>query len=393
MAEGKLGGGAAGSMGRKLTTEEFVDRSRRVHGDKFDYSRVEYLRSHRHVCIICKTHGEFWQNPSSHMKGHGCNACSTEVAAEKIVLSTDEFIERAIAVHGERYNYDSAVYRGVKHPVEIECKLHGVFSQVASTHLAGSGCRSCALFSAKEKRSLSFADFVSRSTSAHGGKYIYHESTGFHSKEKVRITCPIHGEFSQQADNHMRGRGCSECANSVKSEKKMIDPGDFFSRCNDVHIGRYAYDCSSYTGTLENIDIRCPVHGIFTQNAGHHLRGVGCPRCSNQSTGEREIARCLQSLGVEFECQAKFAGLKRCRYDFFIRSRSLLIEYDGVQHFSPVDRFGGEERLRSVKRSDERKNRWAWENGYMLMRIPYWMKDRIPELLHRQLAMFTAEAA
>ena len=86
-------------------------------------------------------------------------------------------------------------------------------------------------------------------------------------------------------------------------------------------------------------------------------------------------------------------SLGRKSFDFFLPDYNLLIEYDGEQHFKPVQTYGGEEALKKLLVRDEFKNRWAWENGYMLMRIPYWMKDRIPELLHRQLTLFTAEVA
>jgi hypothetical protein len=62
-------------MGKRLTTEEFIEKARKVHGDKYDYSKAEYVNSVIKVCIICPIHGEFWQNPNSHMNGVGCKEC------------------------------------------------------------------------------------------------------------------------------------------------------------------------------------------------------------------------------------------------------------------------------------------------------------------------------
>ena len=76
-------------MSQKLTTEEFIKKAREVHGDKYDYSNVEYVDAKTNVCIICKQHGVFWQRPSHHTAGRGCKKCATEVNADKLRFWTE----------------------------------------------------------------------------------------------------------------------------------------------------------------------------------------------------------------------------------------------------------------------------------------------------------------
>lgn len=134
---------------RKLTTEEFVQKSREVHGDKYDYSKVDYKSGKDKVCIICPTHGEFYQAPSNHLRGQGCFGCSNSVP------TTKEFIKRAKEIHGSRYDYSKVDYKGNKTKITITCPVHGNFEQQPANHLHGQGCPTCNVgFSSDSKLSL-----------------------------------------------------------------------------------------------------------------------------------------------------------------------------------------------------------------------------------------------
>lgn len=69
---------------KRLTTEEFITKARAVHGDKYDYSKAEYINNHKKVCIICPAHGEFWQKPNNHLNGHGCSSCKAEKCSKRL---------------------------------------------------------------------------------------------------------------------------------------------------------------------------------------------------------------------------------------------------------------------------------------------------------------------
>lgn len=125
---------------RKLTTEGFIKKAKAVHDDKYDYSKVEYVDAKTPVCIICPEHGEFWQTPYNHTsKKCECPKCSGNAR-----LTTEEFISRAKAVHGDKYNYSKVEFTSVNKKVRIICPEHGEFWIRASHFLAGHGCPKCA---------------------------------------------------------------------------------------------------------------------------------------------------------------------------------------------------------------------------------------------------------
>ncbi len=128
----------------RLTTEEFISRARRVHGNKYDYALVEYSVTRVPVKIICREHGEFEQMPNVHLIGHGCQTCGTLAGANARRLNTEQFIAKAKRVHGDKYDYSLVSYERHDLSVKIVCPVHGEFKQKPHHHLSGNGCRKCA---------------------------------------------------------------------------------------------------------------------------------------------------------------------------------------------------------------------------------------------------------
>ncbi len=129
----------------RLTTEEFISRARRVHGNKYDYALVEYSGTFTRVKIICREHGEFEQKPTKHLIGHGCKTCGRLAFANATRLNTEQFIAKAKRVHGDKYDYSLVSYETTELPVKIVCPAHGEFEQKPKSHLLGRGCRKCAV--------------------------------------------------------------------------------------------------------------------------------------------------------------------------------------------------------------------------------------------------------
>lgn len=130
-------------MPKKLTQEEFIEKARKVHGDKYDYSKVEYVNNRTKVCIICPIHGEFWQRPNDFLSMHGCPKCGVIKRSQSHLLTQSDFIERANIVHNNKYKYLNVKYENSKSKVEIVCPTHGVFLQSPIDHLNGHGCPKC----------------------------------------------------------------------------------------------------------------------------------------------------------------------------------------------------------------------------------------------------------
>ena len=175
---------------RKITKDMFLSKAKEIHGDKYDYSKVNYVDYHTPVTIICPIHGEFQQTPLDHLRSD-CKKCSTEKRAEMISLTTEEFIKRAREVHGDKYDYSKSVYTGYNNKITIICPVHGEFEQRASSHLEGYGCNLCIC----DAKRLTKDRFVELARKVHGDKYDYSKVEYTNNKSKVTIVCPIHGEF------------------------------------------------------------------------------------------------------------------------------------------------------------------------------------------------------
>ena len=126
-----------------IDTKSFIEKAKSIHGDKYDYSKVEYVNSHTKVCIICPKHGEFWQLATNHLRGKGCSKCKNESTSKRQVSSKDEFITKARKVHGDKYDYSKVEYINSQTKVCIICPIHGEFWQSPNPHLRGKGCGLC----------------------------------------------------------------------------------------------------------------------------------------------------------------------------------------------------------------------------------------------------------
>ena len=128
-------------MKKILTNEEWIKRAIKKHGNKYDYSKVEYKGWNQKVCIICPIHGEFWQNPTSHIakqQKRGCPKCGKSNAK-----TTEQFIREAKQIHGDKYDYSKVKYVNNITKVCIICPEHGEFLQIPYMHLRGNGCIKC----------------------------------------------------------------------------------------------------------------------------------------------------------------------------------------------------------------------------------------------------------
>ena len=203
-----------------LTNIEFIEKARLVHGDKYDYSNVNYTKSKEKITIICPIHGEFQQRPNDHLQGQGCRECGKNTSSIKQSLSKKEFIERAMKKHNCRYDYSNVNYVNNSTKIKIVCFEHGEFWQIPVAHLNGQGCPKCGLEDSKRKNSLTRDEFIERSNVIHNNKYDYSHVVYKKSSEKVVILCLKHGSFLQTPNNHLSGHGCPIC-NESKLEKEF----------------------------------------------------------------------------------------------------------------------------------------------------------------------------
>lgn len=333
----------------KLTTNEFIIKAKNIHGDKYDYSLVDYSNSHNKVKIICPKHGEFEQLPYGHLNGFGCSNCGYNRA---------NFIENAKKLYGNNFDYSLVDYKNAYTKIKIICQKHGEFEQFPQSHL-DCGCVLCN----REN------EFIQNAKLIHNDKYDYSKVKYVDEYTNVKIICPIHGEFEQLPKYHIRGNGCKKCSDDIK----RLDTDKFIMRAKKIHGDKYDYSLVEYVGAFDKVKIICPIHGVFEQKACDHISNRGCPFC-RESLGEREIAKFLTESNIEYIRQKKFkdcVNKSSLIFDFFLPNKNMCIEYDGIQHFIPIKYFGGEDKLKMTKKNDNIKNNYCNINNIKILRIKY----------------------
>jgi len=288
-------------MSRKLTTEGFIAKARKVHGDKYDYSKVEYISSHTKVIVTCHEHGDFEQKPNGHLSGHGCPRCANKVMTK----TTKDFITEARKVHGYKYDYSKVEYKNSYSKVTIVCPDHGSFEQRANGHLRTRGCSACAREANKKATTKTTEEFVTEAREIHGDKYDYSKVEYKKSYSKVLITCPKHGEFWQNPAHHtfLKGRGCTSCTREAPVKRRVKTTEDFITKAKKVHGNKYDYSKVEYTTTKTKVLITCPEHGEFWQQPRYHLGGNRCSRCSgcHKPTTEDFITKAKKVHGNKYD--------------------------------------------------------------------------------------------
>ena len=344
-------------MPKKITREEFIKRSIEVHGNKYDYSKVEYVNSTTKVCIVCPIHGEFWQRPYSHLTGYGCDKCAIEYRSSLKTKTTEQFITDARKVHGDKYDYSKVEYTGKNDKVCIICPEHGEFWQIPNNHLHGAGCPECK----KEHISTLYKDnttsFIEKAHKIHGDKYDYSKVTYVDSYTPVCIICPKHGEFWQRPNNHIHGWGCSKCSCSGKKTTE-----EFIKQSKNVHGDKYDYSITNYVNNKTKVEIICKEHGTFTTYPLSHINlGVGCPMCAVYKM-EKQIMDMLDDINVTYIWQYRPLWLKRKSIDFYLPDHNIAIECQGEQHYRPVKFYGGEIKYKQQVNSGKVKYAKCLEN-------------------------------
>jgi len=357
-----------------------------THGDRYIYDKVVFFSSRDRVVIVCRVHGEFQQVAKEHSRGRGCKAC----AEQSRRMGYKKFVELASQVHCSKYKYAGFFESRSRVMVNIECPVHGKFTQLRDNHLRGHGCKMCGKSQLTESLATAAGSkFISQAIAVHGGRYDYGKTVYKSAKEKVVITCVAHGDFLQSPSGHLSGKGCMDCAVDLRAKKKTAAASLVFEeRSRAVHGDKYDYSRSLYVAAKKEIEVRCYDHGSFLITPDAHIRsGVGCQECYVASRGEDCIAKLLLELGVEFVRQAKFDECKnvgRLSFDFYVKSHNLLIEFDGKQHFEPIEWFGGEKGFLEQVTRDRIKDKFAVDSGIRLVRIPYYsdITEEVSRLFH-----------
>jgi hypothetical protein len=262
----------------KITTESFIKKAVEIHGNKYDYSKVNYNSAKEKVIIICKEHGEFLQSPDSHKRNKGCKQCSIINSHNKQKSNTKDFIQKAIKIHGNKFDYSKVEYRTAIKKIIIICKEHGEFLQVPAEHLSNKGCKQCGIISSSNAKKSNTEDFIKKAILIHKDKYDYSKVDYINNIKKIIIICKLHGEFLQSPAKHLNSKGCTKCSGSCKN----IDTIFFIEQAKKIHDNKYDYSKVNYKNAKTDITIICKIHGEYIQKPNNHINcKQGCSKCSN----------------------------------------------------------------------------------------------------------------
>ena len=347
-------------MPKSKATEEYVIRAKKIHGDRYDYSKTVYNGVIKHIIIICRNHGEYTIPPSLHVNGRGCVKCNRD---KKIKILKEKFIEKATNIHNGKYSYEKVNYIHSTCKVIITCPEHGDFLQLPGAHINGSECKKCAYekinrYSKVGKKTNTTEQFIEKAKKIHSDKYNYDKVVYVYSTQPVIITCPKHGDFTQTPNRHLLGNNCYKCGIDIIRS----NTDDFISKAIKKHGYKYLYTKVDYKYSNQKVIITCPTHGDFTQKPNSHLTGQGCPNCL-ESKNEKIFSNILKKLGIKNIREFKFPNQKsRHEYDFYLPVQDILVEIHGNHHYNPIEHFGGIERLKYTQECDKYKEHLAFKN-------------------------------
>jgi hypothetical protein len=193
------------------TAKRFLERARSVHGEFYGYDKTVYTGGKSEVRIHCTRHGSFLQVASLHLKGSGCPTCELEDEVATRNKNLERFKAKAIACHGNVYDYSEVEYVNLQTKVKIGCPIHGPFLKVPSRHIYGEGCPVCGMRRGGTAKNDGLEGFKAKAIARHGNVYDYSKVEYVNSQTKVKIICPIHGPFLKVPGMHIHGAGCPTC--------------------------------------------------------------------------------------------------------------------------------------------------------------------------------------
>ena len=355
-------------------TKGFIIKARKVHGDRYDYSKVVYVKPHEKVIIICKIHNEFSQTPSHHLQKRGCCDCGGRKK-----MNTESFIVKAQKIHGDVYDYSKVVYVKSGKKVIITCvNCKTDFPMTPNKHLSrGDGCKLCSRKKCNDARRSNVDDFIKKSKLKHvDGSgvpiYGYDKVVYINGHTHVIITCNKHSDFNQQPKNHLWWFGCNQCSNANSGNNQRLTTEQFIEQSKRIHTGEngnpiYGYDKVVYINSHTDVIITCNKHSDFNQRPNNHLNGANCPMCSNKT--ETKLFDALKHMYPTVITQFKQEWCKKSRclpFDLCIPNHNIIIELDGAQHFRQVSNWTSPE---DTFKNDLFKEKCANDNGYSVIRI------------------------
>ena len=375
-------------MAVKKTMEDYIHDIKEKFGDTIDIIDTSGFKNNRsewtfrcnecgHVFryMICRILGKKGESP--------CPECAK--------VDRYKFIWKSIQARGYRYDYRGTDYHGNTTKLKVRCKDHGEFDVYPFLHYnktkENGDCPYCRgvkvrVVTKKKEPKWTYDNLSVEMRKFFGDDLILAEDNDYSEGvwSKVRVYCTIHDKWKEiRVHDLLRGHGCDECGQEKSRTARMLTDEEYITKANEVHGNKYDYSEMNYQGVNSYITPICPVHGKFSVHAGNHIYyKCGCPECAPW----RHYA---ESLFYEFvklrypDAVSNYRETERLGklvLDVYIPSLNVAIEFQGEQHFKPVDWFGGQEAFEKGVERDLRKIELCKENGIQLL---HFAECRIPD--------------
>lgn len=359
---------------KKRTNEEYVNELKIKNPSVIAIDK--YINATTKIKHKCLTHDVIWEvAPASVLKGAGCSICHSERIANSKLRTHDEYVE-LLKIYAPHISVLEE-YKEAKAKILHYCSIHDIKWKASPDNiLAGHYCKMCGNSKIAEtftKTKDQYTEQLKNKNIVCIGKYV-------NSTTKVRHKCLIDGyEWDIQPSQILNGRGCPKCSNHVcKNQEYFV---------NEVKsINPHVEVIGEYINAKTKIEFRCKKCNYkWYTTPDVILIGCGCPLCK-ESHGERQITDWLEKNNISFEYQKKFNDCKYIRvlpFDFYLPDYNTIIEYDGEQHYRPINYFGGLEEFNKTVIRDKIKTDYCNNKGYTLLRITY--KDDINTILNNYI--------
>ena len=274
-----------------LTTEEYVEKCKLVHGCRYDYSKVIYKGSAEDVIVVCKIHGDFIRNASVHSCGGGCLHCAEEVKTIKRSKKEGiKFVKEGSRVHNNKYSYDKVVYVRSDQEVIITCPIHGDFKQRPANHKRGAGCQECGLQKLRDNFKLSQEEVMGRSFEKFKVDFNIDLTNYDNINSLVTFYCPVHGKFEDKVSNHLASDdGCSKCFNEKdKVSWNRTSVEENMIALKKLYNNKYHFFQEDIKTNSHKVRYYCFKHKkLYRTKLRHLLDGHSCRDCGKELASEK----------------------------------------------------------------------------------------------------------
>lgn len=339
---------------KKKTQEEYIKEVSNIN------SCIEvvgiYIDAKTKILHRCKIDNYEWMvAPYKILDGRGCPKCGGTMKK-----THEEYIDEVAKINPNIEVIGR--YDGMTTKILHKCKIDGYeWYTKPNGILHGQGCPRCS----KVER-YGHEGYINRVEKLNPnievvGKYM-------ESKTKILHRCKIDGyEWNAFPSVILHGGGCPKCAGNAKMTHEQYIMQVFKVNPSIEVLERYV----NYNTKILH---KCKADGYeWYVSPNNILHDVGCPKC-NTSKGEKIIEEWIKKRNILYESQKRFSNCKDKKplpFDFYLPEYNICIEYQGQQHYEPIEYFGGKSKFENQIKKDNIKKEYCQKNNIYLFEIPY----------------------